>query len=67
MLGGLFLPFSLRALLNEVIVRNASDLHIGVGVPPVMRIDGSLRVVDGIGSPTGPDVEAALLEVGCGA
>lgn len=57
------MPFSLKALLNEVIVRNASDLHIGVGVPPVMRIDGSLKVVDGIGSPTGQDIEGALLEV----
>ena len=57
------MPLSLRALLNEVVVKNASDLHIGVGVPPVMRIDGSLRAVEGAGVPTGQDIEAALMEV----
>ena len=50
-------------MLNEVVNKNASDLHIGVGVPPVMRIDGSLRAVEGVGIPTGQDIEAALLEV----
>ena len=37
------MPIGLKALLNEVILQNASDLHIGVGVPPVTRIDGSLK------------------------
>jgi len=57
------LPIGLKALLNEVILQNASDLHIGVGVLPVIRIDGSLRYVEGVGVPTGLDVERALLEV----
>ncbi|MGQ9455133.1 MAG: type IV pilus twitching motility protein PilT [Armatimonadota bacterium] len=29
-------------LLREVVERGASDLHIAVGVPPVLRIDGQL-------------------------
>jgi twitching motility protein PilT len=29
-------------LLKEVVERNASDLHICVGVPPVLRVDGQL-------------------------
>ena len=57
------MPIGLKALLNEVILQNASDLHIGVGVLPVIRIDGSLRYVEGVGVPTGLDVERALLEV----
>ena len=57
------MPINLKALLNEVIVKNASDLHIGVGVPPIMRIDGHLKVVEGVGIPTGLDIERAFLEV----
>lgn len=33
-------------LLEEVIKRGASDLHITVGVPPVMRINGVLQRLD---------------------
>jgi twitching motility protein PilT len=32
----------LRELLEEMIRRNASDLHLTVGVPPVFRVDGEL-------------------------
>ena len=57
------MPVSLKALLSDVILQNASDLHVGVGVPPMMRIDGTLRNVEGVGIPTGLDIERALLEV----
>ena len=30
-------------LLEIVVANNASDLHLAVGLPPVMRIDGALR------------------------
>ena len=30
-------------LLEQVVAHNASDLHLAVGLPPVMRIDGALR------------------------
>jgi twitching motility protein PilT len=33
---------NLRDLLNEMIDRGASDLHLSAGVPPVFRIDGTI-------------------------
>lgn len=32
----------IETLLEECIRRNASDLHIQVGLPPILRVDGSL-------------------------
>jgi twitching motility protein PilT len=37
---------SLRELLEIMIKKNASDLHLTVGVPPVVRIDGGLIRLD---------------------
>jgi twitching motility protein PilT len=34
--------FNLRALLQEMIQRGASDLHVTVGSPPKLRVDGDL-------------------------
>ncbi len=36
---------TIEALLEECINHNASDLHIQVGLPPVLRIDGTLRPI----------------------
>jgi twitching motility protein PilT len=33
-------------LLNEMVSRNASDLHIKAGSPPVVRVDGELHLLD---------------------
>lgn len=38
----------IEVLLEEVIRKKASDLHIQVGLPPMLRIDGSLTPVTGI-------------------
>ncbi len=40
-------PSSVRieVLLEECIKHNASDLHIQVGLPPILRIDGALRPI----------------------
>lgn len=35
----------IESLLEECIKHEASDLHIQVGLPPVLRIDGSLRPI----------------------
>ena len=35
----------IEILLDEVVKRKASDLHLQVGLPPMLRIDGSLRCV----------------------
>lgn len=37
----------IEALLEECIRRNASDLHIQYGLPPILRIDGALTPVNG--------------------
>jgi len=33
-------------LLNEMVSRNASDLHVKAGSPPVIRVDGELHLLD---------------------
>ncbi|HEX7260065.1 MAG TPA: type IV pilus twitching motility protein PilT [Candidatus Saccharimonadia bacterium] len=38
--------FKIEILLEEVIKTNASDLHVQVGLPPMLRVDGALRPVD---------------------
>lgn len=37
----------IEVLLDEVIKKKASDLHIQVGLPPMLRIDGALVAVTG--------------------
>jgi twitching motility protein PilT len=37
----------LRSLLEHAIASGASDVHLKIGQPPVMRHDGALRAVDG--------------------
>src|SRR5690606_17283027 len=39
----------LIAALNEVKLRGASDLHITVNAPPMLRIDGALRPIGSSG------------------
>jgi twitching motility protein PilT len=36
---------SIKSLLESVFTRNASDLHLCVGVPPTLRIDGELTPI----------------------
>ena len=38
----------IETLLEECIKRKASDLHVQVGLPPVLRIDGSLVPIAGL-------------------
>ena len=37
----------IEVLLEEVVKRRASDLHLQVGLPPMLRIDGQLVPVNG--------------------
>src|SRR5438477_636626 len=34
---------SIDALLERMVARNASDLHVTVGTPPAMRVNGALK------------------------
>lgn len=38
----------IEVLLEEVVKRKASDLHLQVGLPPILRIDGSLTSMTGL-------------------
>src|SRR3989304_3109228 len=51
----------LAQLLITTIEKNASDLHITVGLPPMLRIHGSIQSMDGNGSPlTREDLHESL-------
>ena len=39
----------IESLLEECVRTKASDLHIQVGLPPILRIDGALQPVSGYG------------------
>lgn len=38
----------IEKFLEDVVKRNASDLHLQVGVPPMLRVDGSLTPAPGV-------------------
>ena len=38
----------IEMLLQEVINQRASDLHLQAGLPPILRIDGSLTPMAGV-------------------
>ena len=38
----------IETLLEECVKRNASDLHIQVGLPPILRVDGALMPIAGL-------------------
>lgn len=51
----------IKQLLQTVIDSNASDLHLIAGIPPMLRIDGTLTPVPGVGVLT-PDIVAELIK-----
>jgi twitching motility protein PilT len=53
----------IEILLQEVIKRKASDLHIQVAMPPMFRVDGTLIPMTGYQVLTEPDVEALIFSV----
>jgi twitching motility protein PilT len=57
--GGLDLHFCLGHLIDK----GGSDLHLKVPAPPVMRVDGEMRPIDGLASLTPEDTERAVREM----
>jgi twitching motility protein PilT len=53
----------IELLLEEVIKRRASDLHLQVGLPPMLRVDGSLIPVSGADILTEETVEALVFAI----
>ena len=50
----------LTSALQEVVRQGASDLHVSPGAPPMIRVDGALRVLHGA-RPWSPDRVATIL------
>jgi twitching motility protein PilT len=54
--------YPIQALLAEVLRRKGSDLHLGVGIPPAIRMDGQLKFVgDPISSAEHMEMLSAIL------
>ncbi len=53
----------IEVLLEEVVKKKASDLHLQVGLPPMLRVDGALAPVTGADSLTDEAVETLIFAV----
>ncbi|MGE5586656.1 MAG: type IV pilus twitching motility protein PilT [Clostridia bacterium] len=54
---------SIEELLKAAVGGGASDLHITTGLPPVLRVVGNLRPVEGLPPLTPQDAEALVMEL----
>lgn len=53
----------IELLLEEVIRKRASDLHVQVGLPPMLRVDGSLLPIPGYNPLTEEEVERLVFAI----
>lgn len=53
----------IEILLEEVVRKNASDLHLQVGLPPMLRVDGSLIPVSGYDSLNEEQIEILVFAI----
>lgn len=53
----------IEVLLEEVIKKKASDLHIQVGLPPMLRIDGALKPITGLNPLSEEEVESLIFAI----
>jgi twitching motility protein PilT len=53
----------IESLLEEVLRRDASDLHLQVGLPPILRIDGFLRKITEMPNLTAQNVKDLVYSV----
>lgn len=51
---------SIQIYLEQAVTRNASDLHITVGRPPILRLDGELTAIDD--KPLKPDETLSMVK-----
>jgi twitching motility protein PilT len=57
----------LNNLLRTAVEQGASDVHLKVGQPPIVRNDGSLRQLEGFAALDAPELESVLEAVGAAA
>jgi twitching motility protein PilT len=55
--------YSIDALLERMVARNASDLHVTVGTPPAMRVNGALERDQGAPKLTPDDTHQMLYRI----
>ena len=53
----------IEVLLEEVVKRKASDLHLQVGLPPMLRVDGALVAVSGADPLTDETIETLIFAI----
>lgn len=53
----------IEVLLEEVVKKKASDLHLQVGLPPMLRVDGKLGPITGSNPLSDEDVEALIFAI----
>lgn len=53
----------IESFLEDVIKLNASDLHLQAGVPPMLRVDGSLQAIEGAAKLDEDDVERLVFSL----
>ncbi|HET7302278.1 MAG TPA: type IV pilus twitching motility protein PilT [Candidatus Saccharimonadales bacterium] len=53
----------IEVLLEEVVKKKASDLHLQVGLPPMIRVNGALTPVSGANPLTDEDVETLIFAI----
>ncbi len=53
----------IEILLEEVIKRKGSDLHLQVGLPPMLRVDGALVAVASADSLTEESIETLIFAI----
>jgi twitching motility protein PilT len=55
--------FDIDSALRYVVEREGSDLHVKVDSPPMARVHGALRPIEGVEPLTAADTEAALEQI----
>jgi twitching motility protein PilT len=53
----------IEELLSRLVSEEASDLHLRTGEPPLLRVHGELRRMDGRGGLTGPMIESMVRSI----
>lgn len=53
----------IEILLEEVIKKKASDLHLQVGLPPILRLDGALTPISGVEALTEETIEVLIFAI----
>jgi twitching motility protein PilT len=55
--------FSIDDLLEQMVTRNASDLHLTAGTPPALRVRGRLERLDGVAALTPEHTQQLLYRI----